>query len=309
MIGHEYIRNSLIMAIDNNKLSHAHVLAGEDGIGKGPLARDIAVRILGKDEDRDYVDIVEVRLDNKRQSIGVETVRKLIEEANKKPFEQSRKVIIIHNSDKMTEQAQNALLKTIEEPPKNVYMFLLCENVDKILQTIKSRCQVHKLTRLSKDEMQRYVNDNYKDADHEKLAVALAFSEGIPGKVDTILSEPEFCNMRDQVIDVLVNVNNISSNDLSNYEKLFMKYGNLWNDIINIYIMIIRDAIIYKEVGNNNLIINVDKMEEIKKLVGSFSLDKLNTIINIINDTRSELVRNVSVKLVFMMMLLKIQEV
>src|SRR3712207_8310639 len=87
----------------------------------------------------------------------------LIEEINKKPYEGDNKVVIVYNADKMTMQAQNAFLKTIEEPPFGVYIFLLCENSESILDTIKSRCQIHKLNPLSFDEMKIFLQTNYKD--------------------------------------------------------------------------------------------------------------------------------------------------
>ena len=114
MIGHEKIKNNLIEAIENNKFTHAHIFVGEKGIGKSILADEISARLLNLNHPRDHVDIIHWTLDNGKSSIGVNTIRTIVEECNKKPFEGDRKVIIIDSGDKITFQAQNAFLKTMK---------------------------------------------------------------------------------------------------------------------------------------------------------------------------------------------------
>ena len=92
-----------------NTLSHAHLIAGEDGIGKSKLANILAKLILNGDLEREYVDIINYK--SSKASFGVDDVRDIIEEVYKKPFEGDRKVIIIHEGNKLTIQAQNALIK------------------------------------------------------------------------------------------------------------------------------------------------------------------------------------------------------
>ena len=133
----------------NGTLSHAHLICGEDGIGKSVLALNLAKLILKGDLDREYVDIINYKTE--KASFGVDDVRAIIEEVQKKPFEGDKKVIIIHEGNKLTVQAQNALLKTIEEPPLGVYIIILCESLELVLDTIKSRCEIFKLTPLSKE--------------------------------------------------------------------------------------------------------------------------------------------------------------
>ena len=147
-IGHKNVIESFKKRADSGEISHAHIIVGEDGIGKSNLANKLSRIILGKFEERDYIDIINYRC--KKASFGVDDVREIVDEINKKPFEGDKKVIIIYDGNKLTVQAQNALLKTIEEPPKGVYIILLCESLELILDTIKSRCQIYKLTPLTK---------------------------------------------------------------------------------------------------------------------------------------------------------------
>ena len=114
-IGFNNIINGFMKRADKNTLSHAHLIIGPEGIGKSIIARMFALKILGKEVDHNYADIIHYRPE--KASFGVDEVRKIIEEVAKRPYEGDKKVIIIHQGSKLTVQAQNALLKTIEEPP------------------------------------------------------------------------------------------------------------------------------------------------------------------------------------------------
>ena len=309
LIGHNDIKNQISNSIKLDKLSHAHLLVGEDGIGKSILAKNIGLLILGKNEDKQYVDLLEWKIDKNKSTIGVNSIRTLVEEINKKPFEGDKKVIIIYNAHKMTVQAQNAFLKTIEEPPKNVTILLLCENLEVILDTIKSRCQIHKLKSLNVDEMEEFLKIYYKDLSLEEIKVIIAFSDGIPGKAEKFIQDENFKNIRNITLEILLKLNKVTTEELIKYEKKLSNQKEKFEDILTAFISYIRDTIIYQEIGEENLIINIDKLLSIKELANIFSFTKLNGIINIINDTRENLDRNVNPGLAFEVMLFKMQEV
>ena len=166
-IGFEKIISTFKRRAENNTLSHAHLIVGADGIGKSILAKIFALNILGRKDDRDYVDIINYRL--KKASFGVDDVRDIIHEIEQQPYEADKKVIIVHDAHKMTVQGQNAFLKSIEEPPKGVYIIILTESLEFILDTIKSRAQIYKLTALSEDDMQRYLRKIGKQNDEKAI--------------------------------------------------------------------------------------------------------------------------------------------
>ena len=309
IIGHNSIKNQISKSIKSDKLSHAHLLVGEDGIGKSILAKNIGLKILGKTQGRQYVDLVEWRIEKNKSTIGVNSIRTLIEEINKKPFEGDKKVIIIYNAHKMTAQAQNAFLKTIEEPPKNVTILLLCENLEVILDTIKSRCQIHKLKSLNVDEMEEFLKINYYDLPLEEIKVIVAFSDGIPGKAEKFIQDGNFKDIRDITLEILLKLNKSKTEEIIKYEKKLSNQKEKFEEILTAFLSYIRDTIIYKEIEEENLIINIDKLLSIKELANIFSFNKLNGIINIINDTRENLDRNVNPGLAFEVMLFKMQEV
>ena len=187
----------------NNSLSHAHLIVGPDGIGKSIIAKIFAIKILNKSDFKDYVDIIDYK--PKKSSFGVDEVRDIIIEVNKKPYEGDKKVIIIHDGNKLTVQAQNALLKTIEEPPRGVYIIILSESLEIMLDTIKSRSQIYKLTPLAKDEMMNYIS-NLDEKDKDKMIAALAYSNGIPGRAEKFLKSQKLQELRDLIIKLIYDV-------------------------------------------------------------------------------------------------------
>ena len=307
IIGHNTIRELFLKAIKENTLSHAYLIVGEDGIGKSILVKEIALQILGKARDIDYVDLINFRSNGK--SIGVDDTRKLIIEINKKPFEGDKKVIVIHNCETMTEAAQNAFLKTIEEPPVGVYIFLLCENLASILDTVKSRTSIYRLNRLSKNEIEEYIHKNYGDISEEKEKMLISFSDGIPGVIDKLVKDDEFNNIRDLVLDILLNVKNIERNKIFDYTDKLCKFKDKWEDVLTVFSSYVRDIMVYGETYSIENIINLDKISDIKDLKGRYTYSKLIKILEIIKYVRENLERNVNTEGIFDIMLIRLQEV
>lgn len=307
-IGHERIIESLRKRILTGEISHAHIIVGEDGIGKSNLAKLIAINILGGHQERNYVDIVNYRC--KKSSFGVDDVRDVVDEVSKKPFEGDKKVIIIHDGNKMTVQAQNALLKTIEEPPKGVFIILLCESLELILDTIKSRCQIYKLTPLTKDEVKLYIErlgtENYSN---EEIKAAISYSEGIPGKAEKFLRDSSLKDLRNLLIDLLYILVNGNLQKLLDFEVKILSYKDKKEEILNILASFIRDIIVYKEVNEINVIINGDKIENIKQLAIEMSYKKLNKIIDKIGEARKTILSNSNFQLTIRVMLIGFMEV
>ena len=304
-IGFENIINGFMKREDKNTLSHAHIIAGPDGIGKSIMAKMFAMKILGKTEDINYADIIHYR--SEKASLGIDEVRRIIEEVSKKPYEGDRKVIIIHGGDKLTVQAQNAMLKTIEEPPKGVYIILLTESLELLLDTIKSRCQIYKLTPLSKNDMLKYL-ESIGETDENRISAALAYAEGIPGRADRILNDEELDKLRNLIIDLLNEVNNRNENSVLEFENKLSKYKNEKDEVLNLLASFIRDIIVYKELENKDIIINIDKIQFVGKLALALSYNKLNTMLNCVEDARKNFKNNISYSMTMSVMLIGFME-
>ena len=308
IIGHKNILDNFKRRVESDEISHAHIIVGEDGIGKSNLANKFARSILGKSEDKDYIDIINYRC--KKSSFGVDDIREIVEEINKKPFEGDKKVIIIYDGNKLTVQAQNALLKTIEEPPKGVFIILLCESLELILDTIKSRCQIYKLSPLTKNEIRLYIdNINDNGISEDEINAAIAYSEGIPGKAEAFLRDSLLKELRNTLVDLLFLLTKGNTRELLDFESKLVTYKDKKEDILNILASFIRDIIIYKEIDEVSGLINGDKIESIKKIAIEMSYKKLNNIIDKIGEARKSLQRNSNFQLTIRVMLIGFMEV
>ena len=291
-IGFNDILEGFNKRVDKGTLSHAHLIVGPDGIGKSILARKFALKILGKEIDKDYIDIIHYRA--KKASFGVDDVRGIIEEIMKRPYEGDKKVVIIHEGNKLTVQAQNALLKTIEEPPKGVYIILLTDSIELMLDTIKSRCQIYKLTPLSKDEVNRYISRLGKFDDNKVLS-AIAYGEGIPGRAERILNDEKLNLLRNCII-------------VLNYEKRLDSFKDSKEEVLNILESLIRDIIVYKELQDEKMIMNIDKLEDIDRFSSNKSYKKLSAMLEKIKEARINIRNNANYSMVISVMLMGLSE-
>ena len=305
-VGHSSLIENFKNRCSNGNLSHAQLISGEDGIGKSILAEILGKLILNGDLNREYVDIINYK--PSKASFGVDDVREIIDEVNKKPFEGDKKVIIIHQGNKLTIQAQNALLKTIEEPPKGVYIIILCESLELILDTIKSRCEIYKLKPLTKSELYEYIKIKKFNYYENEIKSAIAFSEGVPGRIDRYFNDDKLRELRNNIVILIKNLN---KNDLEAILQQEESFSNLKNDkeeVLNIFGLFIRDILINKEIENEEFIINSDKLEDIKELTKEMSFKKLNNMIKTIEEARRNIKSNVSWGMTLRVMLMGFME-
>ena len=305
-IGYSSLIENFKSRCSNGNLSHAQLISGEDGIGKSILAEILGKLILNGDINREYVDIINYK--PIKTSFGVDDVRDIIDEVNKKPFEGDKKVIIIHQGNKLTIQAQNALLKTIEEPPTEVYIIILCESLELILDTIKSRCEIYKLTPLTKDELYKYIAIKGYECSEEEKSSAIAFSEGIPGRIDRYFSDTELQELRDKIVDLLLQLTNNEIEAILEKEEQLVSYKQNKEEVVNVLSSFIRDILVNKEVYNENLIINRDKIRSIERLTNEMSFKKLNKMLLGLQEARKNIKNNVSWAMTVRIMLMDFME-
>ena len=220
-----------------------------------------------------------------------------------------KKVIIIHKGEKLTVQAQNALLKTIEEPPKGVFIILLCESLELILDTIKSRCEIHKLSPLKSYDISLYGSKFLDVYSKEEIDTAVAYSQGIPGKLEEFLKDENLKTLRNTLIELLNIISKGDINEVLQFENKILSYKDKKDELFNILTSLIRDIIIYKEINNLSGIINIDKIDNLKELSIEMSYKKLNKIVEKINECRLSLSKNSSFSLTIRVMLIGIMEV
>ncbi len=160
LYGNSETKTFLQNALAQNRLSHAYLIEGEAQSGKHTLALSIAAALAGEEmQNRVWEgkcpDVITMGLPPDRKTISVDLVRTIKQSVYLKPSELSCKVYIIEQADAMTPQAQNALLILLEEPPPQVYFLLLCQNASSLLPTVRSRAQLLRTERFSKESLEK----------------------------------------------------------------------------------------------------------------------------------------------------------
>lgn len=318
VIGQEFAMDSFKKAYKNNRVSHAYIITGPDGVGKSSLAMYMASMILcigdmkpcGKCDacvkisHGNHPDVK--MISPKGRSIGVDYIRELIEEIYTKPYEGDKKVVIIKNSDSITVQGQNAILKTLEEPSLDTTIIMLAENINALLSTIQSRCQIIRLGRVSEDIIKSYLLSLGVDDKRAKTAARL--SDGIVGNGLKFLDE-KFLGFRQEVINKSREIASASALEVLKSVDFFVNNRDKIDSIFDIMTSWYRDIIMLKLTKDNNLIMNMDYYDLLVEESQKLSYNRLDSIINIINKARESINENANYQLAIEMMLLKIQEV
>lgn len=212
LYGNGKTKERLSSAILSDTLNHALLICGPEGSGKRTLASDICAALNCENKasemhslpcgrcnrcrriyEDNYPDIKRLRRDASKATIGVEELRILREDMFLSATESEYKIYIIEEADRMTPNAQNALLKVLEEPPRAVMIILLCEEADKILTTVKSRAQAVTMQRFSPSEIADYLVSRGKiqSESRAKAIEDIMSADGRIGKAIDILTSPD----------------------------------------------------------------------------------------------------------------------
>lgn len=250
VVGHKDIIQYIQTAVKQDKVSHAYILNGERGSGKKLLAKLFAQTLQcenGEEEpcyechsckqavSGNHPDIIKVTHE-KPNSIGVDDIRVQInEDIQVKPYNGKYKVYIVPDADMMTVQAQNALLKTIEEPPAYAVILLLTENAESLLPTICSRCVMLKLRNIKDTLVKKYLMENLQIPDY-KADVCTAFAQGNIGKAIMLANSEHFNEIKDEAVSLLKNIDDMELPELVEAVKRVSVYKIEITDYLDILI-------------------------------------------------------------------------
>lgn len=321
IIGNQHIINNVKDNIKNNKVHHSYIIEGGSGSGKKTIANYMAKMLLcsgGTDnvpcnqcvscisvDSGNNPDLVKIIPDKK--TLGVEEVRnKILTEVNIKPYNSKYKVIIIESADKLTIQSQNAILKTIEEPPEYIVFIMISENVSVFLETILSRVVVYKAERL-KDEVvyRQLLNDG---VDEHKANLAVNYANGSLGYARSICENEEFFLLRDDVINMLSTVASDSLVQVMQKTKQREKYKDNIATVLSMIEMFYRDIIVLKSTGSSTNVIQKDILLEIQVQSELFTLNNLYKKFQSVQNARVMLSKNSNYNLTIDMLMLKLKE-
>ena len=322
ILGHEMIKDHFRKAIENHKVSHAYILAGEEGMGRKSLANAFAMTLLcekGLKEpcmechsckqmlSDNHPDVIHVTHE-KPGSIGVDDIRKQINDTIMiKPYSSYYKIYMVDEAEKMTVQAQNALLKTIEEPPSYAVIILMTTNPDAFLPTILSRCIQLKIKPLRDYVVKGYLVEKL-GVPVEKAEVYAAFARGNLGKAIHIASSEEFGELYRAVLTLLKNIKNMDLPALLEFIKKLQEDHLDINECLDFMQLWYRDILMYKVTKDMNLLIFKDEYKTVSEICSHSSYEGLEAVLEAIDKAKQRLDANVNTELALELMLLTMKE-
>ena len=267
IIGNDKVKNILTKSLNNNTVLHSYMFIGEQGIGKKLIANQFAKMILCEnfdltecDECKSCVefnggnnpDYIYIEPDGK--VIKIEQIREMQTRVIEKPVNSNRKVYIINDADLMTKEAQNCLLKTLEEPPEYIVIILIVSNENKVLTTIKSRCMKIHFERIGNAEIKNFLAEKC-DIENASDNI-LKMCDGSIGKCLTIKDKIEDYK---KIESIFSNFNKSITNVVNSSEILYKNKENIneYLDYINV--------ILYHKAKENNDVRYINSIKVVEK--------------------------------------------
>ena len=322
IVGQEQIKEHFQNAIRSGKISHAYIINGEKSSGKEFIAKVFAQTLQcekGGTEpccechsckqamSENQPDIIKVQHE-KPNSISVDDIRfRINNDVAIKPYSSPYKVYIVNEAEKMTVPAQNALLKTLEEPPEYVIILLLTTNVDSLLPTILSRCVVLNMKPVSDDLVRKYLMEEQQVPDY-KAEVCVAFARGNVGKAKALASSEDFENVKAEALSLLKYIQDMELNEIVAAIKKINEYKLEINDYLDIMAIWYRDVLLFKATADVDHLVFREEIQALRKVAGRSSYEGIETVIEALEKAKRRLDANVNFDLTMELLMLTIKE-
>lgn len=322
VVGHkdiiQYIRN----AVTEKTVSHAYIINGERGSGKKMLASLFAMSLLCEEggpepctachscrqaETRNHPDIIWVTHE-KPNSISVDDIREQVNHTIAiKPYQSPYKIYIIDRAETMTVQAQNALLKTIEEPPEYAVILLLTENAQALLPTINSRCVILKLRNIKDTLIKKYLMEKLEIPDY-KADVCTAFAQGNVGRAIMLANSEHFNEIKEEAVQLLKYIHEMEMSELIAAVSNITAYKLEITDYLDIIMIWYRDVLLYKATKDLDKVVFRDQVKYIKEQAKTSSYEGIEIILKSLENAKARLKANVNFELTMELLFLTIKE-
>ena len=322
VVGHKDILKYISSAVENNRVSHAYILNGERGSGKKMLANLFAMTLLCETGDNEpcgkchsckqaesgnHPDIIRVTHE-KPNSISVDDIRTQVNNTvDIKPYQGPYKVYIIPQADLMTPQAQNAILKTIEEPPAYAVVMLLADNPDALLPTISSRCVQLNLKPVGDQLVKDYLMNEMHVPDYQ-AEVDASLAQGNIGKAERIARSPEYEETLESALRMAKYADSMPLYEIvETIKKLTAEKDNI-DDYFDIFSLWFRDVLLFKATKEVDSLVFKQELNGIRERANKSSYEGLEKIIEAIQKARARLNANVNFDLTMELMFLTMKE-
>lgn len=323
IVGQEQLREHLENAVRAGKVSHAYIINGERNAGKEFIAKTFAMALQCENRQDvepcgechsckqalsgNHPDIIFITHE-KPGTIGVDDIRRQINtDVAIKPYSGPKKIYIVSEGEKMTVQAQNALLKTLEEPPKYAVILILTDNVNTLLPTILSRCVVLNMKPVRDAQIKEYLMENMGIPDY-KADICVAFARGNVGKARLLANSEEFDKVKEEAITLLKYIGEMELHEIVAAIKKINEYKFDVNDYMDILSIWYRDVLLFKATHDVNHLIFREEIQHIRKVADKSTYEGIERIIDALEKSKQRLNANVNFELTMELLLLTIKE-
>jgi DNA polymerase-3 subunit delta' len=322
VVGQDQIKSHLKTAIKMKKVSHAYIISGERASGKefisGIFAQTLQCEKGGEEPcgechsckqamTKSHPDIKFITHE-KPASIGVDDIREQIsEDVAIKPYSGPYKIYIVSEAEKMTVQAQNAILKTLEEPPAYVVIMLLTTNSGSFLQTIRSRCVELTMKPVSAKMLKEYLMEELQIPDY-KADVCVAFAQGNVGKAREMAMSDDFTAVQNATLNLVKSVRDMDLSEAVAGIKAMAEYKVDPSDYLDIISIWYRDVLLFKATGETDQLIFREELSTIRRVAQRSSYEGIEEVLEALKKARLRLSSNVNFDLTMELLLLTIQE-
>ncbi|MDD5496454.1 MAG: DNA polymerase III subunit delta' [Candidatus Omnitrophica bacterium] len=303
-------------AIENKKVSHAYIFLGMRGVGRKLAALNFAKMMncsalegtepcdrcvsCRKIDEANHPDIFVIKSEKENGSIGIDKMRDVINNIGLKPYEARKKVYIVDGAEAMTQDASNALLKTLEEPPTDSVLILIAEDLARLFRTIISRSQVVRFSPLDKSLIEGILRSDHS-ADEKEARVLSCLSSGSLGRALKFLDE-DFDDKRSTVIDGIFKRTFFDSD----FEGVSRDDFRIYLDII---LTLYRDMLAVKAGAGEEALINADRAGRIRKEADNLSPEHIDEVIKQVILTQSFFDQNANAKLAMSVLGMKVEDI
>jgi len=322
IVGHEQIINHLKSAMKLNKISHAYIFSGDKGSGKKTLANAFAKMLLcegegekpcgkcrscSQAESGNHPDIIRI-IHEKPNTVSIDDIREqLVGDIQIKPYQSKYKVYIVPDAEKMNVQAQNALLKTIEEPPAYAVILFLTTNASSFLPTILSRCVTLNMKPVPDEEVRRYLMEHVEIPDYQ-ADIAVAFAQGNIGKAVQLANSEYFNEIKASAVHLLKNIPKYDLSDINAAVKAIEDYKLDIQDYLDILAIWYRDVLYFKATKDADGVIFKDQIQYIREQTHHGSYEGMEQILTSLQKAKERLNANVNFDLTMELLFLTIKE-
>lgn len=321
ILGQREVIDGLMHSIKNKKIGHAYIFSGPAGIGKKTVAREFARLLLcsTRPHEQPCGQCMSCKLflnganpdfhqiEAAGAAIGVDEIRAIQGDIIVKPLYSPYKVYLIAGAEKMTAQAQNCLLKTLEEPPGSAVLILTASNTDGLMETVKSRAVKVAFKRNTQEEVRRVLNSKPGNGNKD-LGFIASYADGIIGTALDLLESEEFFSLREKTVELTEQLGHSKLLDVFTAYGFFEANKGSVDVLLDTMFLLYRDMLVCKRTGKENILINSDKKDIILRNVDKISVRKLIKNIDVIEATRRNIKQNANFQLSVEVMLMKLQE-